>query len=68
MFAVSDQGSGRRAEETQMLCLNFEVARQVWTASLFGPVQAVPIADEGEQEHSRLAPSHWELARDDFVL
>jgi len=44
-----------------MLCLNFEVARQAWSTSLCGPVQAVPRADDCQQELARLAPSVCEL-------
>jgi len=45
-----------------MLCLTFEVARQVHSPIVCGPVQAVPWVDEGEQELSRITPSVWELS------
>jgi len=46
-----------------MLCLNFEVARQVGICSLCGYVQTVPKADEVREELSRLAPSLWKLSQ-----
>ena len=51
-------------EETHMLCLDFEVARQAQSLNLCGPVQVVPWSDETKQELSRLAPSVWELSGD----
>jgi len=56
--AVLWQASGRDPDAM----LKFEVARQSRSPGLFGPVQAVPWADKGQQELSRLASSPWELS------
>ena len=47
-----------------MLHLKAEVARQASSPSLCASVRAVPCADEGEQQLSRLAPSGCELSSD----
>ena len=46
------------------LRLKFEVARQASSPSLWASVQAVPWADEAEQQLSRLALSACELSAD----
>jgi len=61
LFKVCDQGSGRHPGETQMPCLNFEVAREERSTSLCGPVKGVPREDKAEQELSRLPPFEWQL-------
>jgi len=47
-----------------MLRLKFEVARQASSPSLCASVRAVPLADEAEQQLSRLALSGCELSAD----
>ena len=68
MIAFCDQGFGSHAAETQMVSLNFEVAREAGTASLFGPVQAVQIEDKVDKQLSRLALSLWKLSHHVCIL
>jgi len=42
-----------------MLCLNFEVVRQVWSPSLCGPVLAVP-------REMRMSKSYFVVGLDDL--
>jgi len=51
-----------------MVSLNFEVAREAGTASLFGPVQAVQIEDKVDKQLSRLALSLWKLSHHVCIL
>jgi len=64
MFALSEQGCWRRPAGTSRLRLKFEVARQASSPSLCASVQAVPWAEEAEQQLARLAPSGCELSGD----
>jgi len=56
---ISGWGSSRLPAEPQMLCLNFEVVRQVWSPSLCGPVLAVP-------REMRMSKSYFVVGLDDL--
>jgi len=51
-----------------MVFLNFEVARQAWSARLCVPMQAVRRAEDGQQHLSVLVHSVWELCRCVYTL
>ena len=61
-FAFCDQGYSRHPGSTQMLCFNIFMALETQSDDICVSMQAVPSADGGEQELSRLTHSVWELS------
>ena len=57
IFALLELGCVQRVAETQMFLLNFDVAMQVWSTSLYVPMNKVLGMDEGQHQLSRLEPS-----------
>ena len=67
-FAFWQQGCRRRAARTPNIRLKFEVARELGKLSLCASVQAVPWADETEQQLCQVSLSGCELSADVFIL